>query len=161
MRGTSNGKGGGAQRPLSDMWQKVCRQGRWWWREVSAPARSAERAHELVQDSPMRPWVEQVSGNDGLAQHMQHARAQGGLVRARAYGGSRDRACEAQDGARDARCAGWCKEGACAARGVAGSPSAERAPARTPSVELGDAVSRTSSQSAVTNETILRDRHGA
>ena len=45
--------------------------------------------------------------------------------------------------------------------GVAGSPSAERAPARTPSVEPGVAVSRKSSQSAETTETILRDGHGA
>ena len=113
------------------MWQKVYRQGRWWWREVSAPARSAGRAHELVQDSPMQPWVEHVSGTDGLTQHVQHAGAHGGLVRARTFDGSGDRACEAQAGARDARGAGFCKEGACAARGVAGSPSAERAPARS------------------------------
>ena len=38
---------------------------------------------------------------------------------------------------------------------------AERAPARTPSVEPEVAVTRTSSQSAETTETILRDRHGA
>ena len=143
------------------MWQKVYRQGRWWWREVSAPARSAGRAHELVQDSPMQPWVEHVSGTDGLTQHVQHAGAHGGLVRARTFDGSGDRACEAQAGARDVRGAGFCKEGACAAREVAGSPSAERAPARIPSVEPGVAVSRKSSQSTATTETILRDGHGA
>ena len=82
-------------------------------------------------------------------------------MRARAYDGSGDRAGEEREGARDARCAGRCKEDACAARGVAGSSGAERAPARTPSVEPEVAVTRTSSQSAEMTETILRDRHGA
>ena len=109
----------------------------------------------------MQPWVEQVSGTDGLQQHVQHARAQGGLVRARAYDGSGDRAGEEREGARDARCAGWCKEDACAARGVAGSSGAERAPARTTSVEPEFAVATTSSQLAETTETTLRDGHGA
>ena len=77
------------------------------------------------------------------------------------FDGSGGRACEAQGGARGTRGAGLCEEGACAARGVAGSSGAERAPARTSSVEPEVAVTRTSSQSAETTETILRDRHGA
>ena len=142
------------------MWRRVRWHGKWWWREVSAPARSAQRAHELAQDSPMQPWIGHVGGAGGLTQHVQHACAQGGLVQAGTFDGSGRGACEAQGGMRGTGGAGLCKEGACAAWGVTGSPDAGRAPACTPCVGSGAAVSTTSSQVAATDETILRGGHG-
>ena len=73
-----------------------------------------------------------------------------------ASGGS---GCGAQGGLWGVRGVGLCEEGACATREMAGSPGAERAPVRTPSEELGDAVSQRSSRPAETNEMILRDGH--
>ena len=68
------------------------------------------------------------------------------------FDASEDRDCEAQGGRRGMRGVGLCEEGACTAREVVGSPGAERAPVRSPSAELGDAVSQQSPWRAETNE---------
>ena len=83
-----------------------------------------------------------------------------GFVQACTSDGDRGWASEAQGRAGGPRGAGSCEDGSDGARIVVGSPGAGRASARTPSVELGVAVSQQSSQSAATNETILRDGHG-
>ena len=89
-----------------------------------------------------------------VAQAMQHASAQVGIVQACTFDGEGGGASEAQGQEGGTRGEGWCEGGSGGARAVANSPGAGRAPPRGPAVELAVA-SQTSSQTG--DETLLRD----
>ena len=150
----------GQQVHMQAMWSRVRRGGAWWWREESAPARSAQWVRELDQDAPMQQWIDSTDGIGELQQPEQHARAHGEMRQAHTFGAGGSRDCKAQGGSRSASGAGWGEEDACAARDVAGSPGVVRARVHPPSVQTGIEASQRSSQSAETNETILRDGQG-
>ena len=143
---------------MHNVWERVRRGGKWWWREVDVPARAARSAQELLHDFPMHTGVEQGSEIGGMTQVVQHARAHVGFVQACTFDGGGDRASEAQGRAGGTRGARSCEDGSGGARAVADSPGAERAPVRTPSVELRVAVSQKASQSAETNDFARRTR---
>ena len=108
----------------------------------------------------MQQWIDSTDGIGELQQPEQHARAHGEMRQAHTFGAGGSRDCKAQGGSRSASGAGWGEEDACAARDVAGSPGVGRARVHPPSVQTGIEASQRSSQSAETNETILRDGHG-
>ena len=112
---------------MQAMWSRVRRGGAWWWREESAPARSAQRVRELDQDAPMQQWVDSTDGIGELQQPGQHAGVHDELLQAHTFGVEGSMDYKAQSGPRGASSAGWGEEDACAARDVAGSPGAGRA----------------------------------
>ena len=81
-----------------------------------------------------------------------HVHMDGGIGQACMFDAREGRGREAQGGLWGMRSVGLCEEGACATREVVGLHGAERAPGRSPSEALGDAVSQQSPRPAETKE---------
>ena len=140
--------------------RKVRWEGRWWWREVSAPAQPAPSVEDLDQDTPMRVGVDEVDSSTEGQTSVQGACTHAELAQACTFDAGSDGASGVQGAVRAAGGASFCTGGACAARAEANSPGAVRGEADTQSGHLGIGASQRTSRSDETIKTGLGGKQG-
>ena len=91
---------------MHNMWERVRRAGKLWWREAHAPARPAARTHELEHDAPVQVDVVETDASCSLQQSVQHKRKHHGFAHGHTFTVEGSRTSEAQGAMRDTRSAG-------------------------------------------------------